>query len=147
MRTILTVDDNEQIREILAPMLKMWVEDQNFDLTIVEKNNGAEALEWVKEHGKPNMLLLDVRMPIMGGAEFLRQTALLGFDFRPFTLLLTGYADDLEEHLGSDALIMKHLRKPFTAPELFTVLDTLLESIDQTTLNAEPDLYSKPPGQ
>jgi len=130
MKTVLTVDDNEHVREILIPMLEFWAEDQAFDINIVEKSNGAEALAWVKTHTQPDMLLLDVRMPIMGGAEFLRQTALLGFDFRPFTLLLTGYADDLEEHLGTDALLMKHLRKPFTAPELFTALDKLMDSID-----------------
>jgi len=129
MKTILAVDDNEAIREILIPMIEIWIEDHPFEVTIVEKNNGAEALEWIKTHAQPDMILLDVRMPVMGGAEFLRQTALLGFDFRPFTLLLTGYADDLEEHLGTDALLMKHLRKPFTAPELFTALDKLLKSI------------------
>jgi len=130
MKTILSVDDNEQVREILVPMLEIWAEDQSLDVTIIEKVNGAEALAWVKEHGKPDMILLDVRMPIMDGAEFLRQTALLGIDLRPCTLLLTGYADDLEAHLGSDALLMKHLRKPFMAGELFAALDRLLAGID-----------------
>jgi len=125
MKTILSVDDNEQVREIITPMLEMWAEDQDFDLMVVEKTNGAEALDWVKKHGKPDMILLDVRMPVMGGADFLRQTALLGIDLRSVTLLLTGYADDLEEHLGTDALLMKHLRKPFLAPEFFKALDAM----------------------
>jgi len=126
MKTILTVDDNEKIREILCPMLEIWAEDQDFDVTVIEKTNGAEALAWVKEHGQPDFTLLDVRMPVMDGAEFLHQMAAMGMDFRPSTLLLTGYADDLEEHLGTDALFMKHLRKPFMAPELFAALDQLL---------------------
>lgn len=126
MKTILTVDDNERVREILVPMLEIWAENQDFSVTVVEKINGQEALEWVQEHGKPDFTLLDVRMPLMDGAEFLRQVASLGFDLRPTTLLLTGYADDLEEHLGTDALLMDHLRKPFMAPELFASLDKLV---------------------
>jgi len=127
MKTVLIVEDNAQIREVLTPMLEIWVEDYDFEVTVVETVNGVEALDWVKEHGKPDIILLDVRMPMMGGAEFLRQTVGMGFDFRPFTLLLTGYADDLEEHLGSDGLLMSHLRKPFLASELFNALDKILE--------------------
>jgi len=125
MKTILTVEDNEQVRQTLSPMLELWRDKQGIKADIVETIHGAEALEWVKTHGQPDMLLLDVRMPVMGGAEFLRHTADLGLDLRPCTLLLTGYADDLEEHLGTDSLLMQHLRKPFMIKELFEALDKL----------------------
>ncbi len=126
MKTILTIDDNKQVREILVPMLELWADDKDFDVTVIEKVNGREALDWVQKYGQPDFTLLDVRMPVMDGAEFLRQVATLGVDLRPSTLLLTGYADDLDEHLGTDALLMQHLRKPFMAPELFAALDKLL---------------------
>jgi len=128
MKKILTVDDNELVREILEPMLNIWAEKQQLSAEIATATNGKEALAWVQEHGIPDLILLDVRMPIMDGADCLRQTALLGYDIKPFTLLLTGYADDLEEHLGTDALLMKHLRKPFTATELFQALDRLMQT-------------------
>jgi len=125
MMNLLIVDDNQELREILVSMLEIWAEDQGFDMQIIEKENGLEALEWIKANRAPDYILLDVRMPVMGGAKFLRQSALLGMDLRPRTLLLTGYADDLEEHLGNDALLMKHLRKPFVVEELFEALDNL----------------------
>ncbi|MDX8395818.1 MAG: response regulator [Mariprofundaceae bacterium] len=125
LKTILTIDDNESVHEVLEPMLEIWLEENGLDMAIVKLCDGAEALEWVKANGKPYMVLLDVRMPVMDGAEFLRQVAILGYDFRRFTLLLTGYADDLEQHLGTDALLIKHLRKPFMAPEFLTALDEL----------------------
>jgi len=125
MNKILTIDDNELVQEILEPMLSIWAEERQLSIEVSTATNGKEALSWINQHGTPDLVLLDVRMPIMDGAEFLRQTALLGLDIKPFTLLLTGYADDLEEHLGTDALLMKHLRKPFTAPELFQALDKL----------------------
>jgi len=125
MIKILTVDDNELVLEILEPMLDIWADEHAFAIEVSTASNGKEALAWIKQHGQPDLILLDVRMPIMDGAEFLRQTAMLGLDLKPFTLLLTGYADDLEEHLGTDALLMKHLRKPFTVPELFQALNNL----------------------
>jgi len=128
MITILSVDDNTDLRDILTPMLEIWAEDKEQDICVIEKENGLEALEWIKTNKTPDYILLDVRMPIMSGAEFLRQSALLGKDFRSRTLLLTGYADDLEEHLGSDALLMKHLRKPFGVEELFEALDALIST-------------------
>lgn len=129
-KTILTIDDNQKIHEVLEPMIEIWLEDNDLNMVIVKLCNGVEALDWVKEHGKPHMALLDVRMPLMDGSEFLRQVAILGHDFRPFTLLLTGYADDLEQHLGTDALLMSHLRKPFMAPELFAALDKLNAAVN-----------------
>ncbi len=129
LKSILTVEDNEHVHDVLHPMLELWLEENRLDMDVVKLHNGAEALAWVKENGKPHMVLLDVRMPVMDGAEFLRQVATLNYDFRPFTLLLTGYADDLEEHLGSDALLMKHLRKPFMLPELHSALNEMHEKI------------------
>jgi len=83
VKKVLTVEDNEQVREILAPMLEMWSEEQGFELVLAEMTNGAEALAWVKANGRPDMVLLDVRMSVMDGAEFLRQSAMLGIDLRP----------------------------------------------------------------
>ena len=130
MRTILSVDDNTRLREVLTDMLEIWAADKGVEIRIVEQENGLEALNWVKDNGAPDAVLLDVRMPEMDGAEFLRQSAALGTDLRPRTLLLTGYADDLEEHLGSDALLMKHLRKPFVVEELFAAMDALFASLE-----------------
>ncbi|MDX8388450.1 MAG: response regulator [Ghiorsea sp.] len=125
MKSILTIDDNQQVHDILEPMLELWMGNNNIEMQVVKLNNGSEALSWVKEYGMPELVLLDVRMPVMGGAEFLRQAGILGYDLRALTLLLTGYADDLEEHLGTDALLMKHLRKPFMLEELFEALDRI----------------------
>lgn len=125
MNGILIVEDDANIRDTLLSMMEAWMESNQQKQNIYEVCNGAEALLWIEQNGEPDMLLLDVRMPLMNGSQFLYQLSKQGLDLRHKTLLLTGYADDLEEHMGKDALLMLHLRKPFMVAELFTALDTL----------------------
>ena len=61
---ILTVDDSKTIRLIVAKALKP------FDCQIVEAANGVEGLE-VAAREKPDIILLDVTMPVMDGFEML----------------------------------------------------------------------------
>jgi CheY-like chemotaxis protein len=60
----LVVDDDEAIRSLFRRAL---VED---GWTVAEASNGAEALDRVKGHC-PNIVLLDLMMPVMDGFEFL----------------------------------------------------------------------------
>ena len=61
---ILTVDDSKTIRLIVAKAFKP------FDCQIVEAANGVEGLE-VAAREKPDIILLDVTMPVMDGFEML----------------------------------------------------------------------------
>ncbi len=60
--SILIVDDVELNRNLVNGYL------ENFDFTIYEAVNGEEALDYVKKH-KPNLVLMDMKMPVMDGFE------------------------------------------------------------------------------
>ncbi len=65
--TILIVDDMSINREILKNMFAC-------EYHILEAGNGREALEALRrEHGKVDLILLDVHMPVMDGSEFLQR--------------------------------------------------------------------------
>ena len=64
-RRVLVVDDDPDIREVVALVL----EDEGFSVETAV--NGAEALEKVREN-PPSGILLDMMMPVMDGAAFLR---------------------------------------------------------------------------
>jgi CheY-like chemotaxis protein len=65
-RTILIVDDDEAIREVLGGVLT----DEGY--AVVSAVNGAAALSLLEEMSEmPGLVLLDLMMPVMSGWEFL----------------------------------------------------------------------------
>ncbi|MBI4024056.1 MAG: response regulator [Verrucomicrobia bacterium] len=63
---ILTVDDSKTIRLIVARAFK------SFDCEIFEASNGVEGIA-VAAREKPDLIILDITMPIMDGTETLRK--------------------------------------------------------------------------
>jgi two-component system, chemotaxis family, chemotaxis protein CheY len=63
---ILVVDDDENIRQIV----RLCLSDEGFD--VLEASNGQAALDAVGEF-QPDLILLDLRMPVMDGWEFARR--------------------------------------------------------------------------
>lgn len=67
MKTVLVVEDNEDIRTIAVEVLRKE------GYTVYEAENGRRALEVLDQLGNlPCLILLDMMMPIMDGGEFLR---------------------------------------------------------------------------
>ncbi len=79
--------------------------------------DGSEALEiLIRERGRFDLLLTDVRMPIMDGIALALAAAR---DFPDLTILLmTGYADQRERAKGLDALVHDVIAKPFSVTDL-----------------------------
>lgn len=61
---ILVADDNQRVRATLKAIL------EREDYQVVEAANGAEAVELAFE-SKPDIVILDLKMPVMNGAEAL----------------------------------------------------------------------------
>lgn len=64
-QTILVVDDEAKLRD----MLRLYLEQDGF--RVVEASDGRQAL-FVARHEKPDLILLELMMPNMGGYEFVR---------------------------------------------------------------------------
>jgi CheY-like chemotaxis protein len=84
---------------------------------VATASDGSEALDVLKrEGGRFDLLLTDIRMPIMDGIALALAAAR---DFPDLTILLmTGYADQRERAHGLDALIHDVIQKPFTLAAL-----------------------------
>jgi CheY-like chemotaxis protein len=107
MARILIAEDEEALCALCARALSGDGHD------VKTASNGGDALDMLtRERGSFDLLLTDIRMPIMDGIALALATAR---DFPALTILLmTGYADQRERASGLDAIIHDVITKPFT---------------------------------
>lgn len=83
---ILIIDDDDSVRESIRTILRK----EKYQLYFAE--NGKEGLTLVKKH-KPNVIILDLKMPVLDGPKFLsllKPSVTDNFS----VIVLTGYASD-----------------------------------------------------
>jgi two-component system, NtrC family, response regulator AtoC len=118
MANILIVDDERQIRRILAVLL---TERRH---RVAEAESGEVALEQVAPF-KPDLVLLDLKLPGLDGLGTLQR--LLEGDPRPEVIMMTAFAT-----IGSAVEAMRrgafdYVTKPFDNDELLLTIDRALE--------------------
>lgn len=86
MPLILVVDDDVVVRNMMCKLLRR----QGYD--VIEAGNGIEGVEHFRQH-QPQMVLLDVIMPMMNGFEACQQMRQLDADLAIPIIMLTGLDD------------------------------------------------------
>jgi len=108
--SVLVIDDDAAVREAVAEDLKR----EGYQLHFA--NNGREGLERVQEVS-PTVIILDLRMPVMDGHEFLSHLDLKPSD--PYSVVvLTAYGDADSVKSAYDAGVSTFLKKPFNLFEV-----------------------------
>ncbi len=119
-RSVLVVDDREENRALLRDMLLP------LGFTILEAGNGQQCIEQVSVH-KPDVILLDLRMPVMDGFEAAQQIRHI-MNIRDAAIIAVSasvYEDIRKESLsaGCDDFLMK----PVQLEELLNKLQSHLK--------------------
>lgn len=109
MGKILVADDQLGVRSLLVEVFQ----DDQHDVETAE--NGAEALRLFIA-SKPDLILLDMKMPVMNGLEALRKIRKL--DGRVAVIMMTAYGDIQTMETAKDLGILYYLSKPFDLFEL-----------------------------
>jgi len=114
--TVLVVDDDEAVRVTTA----MILEDMGY--TAIECGTGEAALKRLRDCSGIDLLLTDVVMPGMNGAELARQARAMRASLP--IVFFSGYTD--LERLAGDVILRPIIRKPFRARELAAQIEASL---------------------
>ena len=104
--SILVVEHSEDAREFLRILL------QRLGATVSTARDGAEALDRTRDLA-PDVVLCDLRLPVMDGYEFLRE--LRSRPVHPPVVAISGLASDDDRRRTRLAGFHSHIKKPFDA--------------------------------
>ena len=114
---ILVVDDESDIRRIIRILL------ENKGYEVAEAQNGAVALDYVRDHPEIDLILMDIMMPDLNGVEASRQ--IRSVCAAPI-LFLTARTQQRDMRQAYDAGGDDYLAKPFSHAELMMKVESLL---------------------
>ncbi len=113
--TILLVEDEPAVRQLFMLALT------RAGYRVFEARNGQEALKMFDEHGDSiDLLLTDLRMPYMGGAELAQHLRARRKSLK--LIAISGYAGPTEHELDAD-----FLAKPFSREDLLAKVREVLD--------------------
>jgi len=123
-RTILFIEDDRNIRDALGELL----EEEGY--RVVAAEDGRSALERLYAGARPDLIILDLRMPVMDGWEFRAlQKADPALAEIPIVALS---ADGSAKAAAIDA--HAYVRKPVTADALLAVVSKVFGEVDRKRL-------------
>jgi CheY-like chemotaxis protein len=115
---ILIVEDDDDTADYVSELLA----DAGYDAC--RAANGVAGLEYLREHGAPKMILLDLNMPVMDGKRMMRALQAEPKWRRIPVVLLT--ADPRAKDRAVELHAAGYVKKPFADPDLFAMIDSAL---------------------
>jgi signal transduction histidine kinase len=133
--TILFVDDDEQVRQVMARAL------QHAGMNVLTAESGERALEIARGRRDISVIVTDIVMSGMRGTELVK--ALRQSKIEAPVLYISGYAADDLPVLGRDDQL---LQKPFTVGELEARVRRILDAAprpgtERSTTRAAPEFF------
>ena len=128
MARILLAEDDDGVRAFVSRALS------HVGHEVVEAEDGGLASEVMQEEqGRFDLLLSDIKMPVMDGIALALNVAAAWPEVT--IVLMTGFADQRERAHGLDQLIYDVIPKPFT-------LAQVLEKVDDALNGRPPEIIS-----
>jgi len=136
-RRILIADDNNDALESLATLLQLSGHE------VFTATNGGTALQSVERH-LPEVVLLDIGMPLLDGYEVARRIRAQPWGQRITLVALTGWGQDSDRRRSREAGFDSHLVKPLDL-ETLTDLLSRLPSVSGAARGRAPGVGVFPP--
>lgn len=131
MAIMLIADDNRQITSILEEYAKK----EGYEVKIAY--NGRQALEAFNTY-KPDIVLLDVMMPIMDGFEVCREIRKVS---NVPVIMITARGEDFERIMGLDIGADDYIVKPFSPGEVMARVRAVMRRIGADSVSSQLFIY------
>src|SRR5918996_47786 len=132
MATILMVDDEPNIREVVGLYLRR---DGH---TVVSATDGEEALEAFRE-SEPDLVVLDLMLPKVSGLEVCRR---MRADRRVPLIMLTARGEEEERLVGLSLGADDYVVKPFSPRELAARVAAVLRRVEESSAGGDQRVLS-----
>jgi CheY-like chemotaxis protein len=130
MTKILIAEDERDIRELVSFSLQFG------GFTVVQAANGAEAVERAQAE-RPDLILMDVRMPKMTGYEACKQMKQMP-ELRDIPVVfLSAKGQESEIQTGLEAGAEEYILKPFAPDDLVKQVQTVLDRVAKRRARAQ----------
>jgi len=117
---LLVIDDDD----INIFIIKKIVEKTGFDIDMVARNNGQQAIDYINEtiaqnNPLPQLVLIDINMPVMNGWEFIEAYEMLNIEQKVDMYILSSsvYENDIEKTKSYKA-VKGFISKPLSMERL-----------------------------
>lgn len=117
---VLVVDDDRSIRRLVVEILR----DEGFEPTPCE--NGSDALDYLGRGGA-DLVLLDMRMPVMDGWEFAAEMQRRKIDIPIVVMTASANARAWAQEISARGFVPK----PFDLDDLVGAVRHVLEAVDE----------------
>lgn len=118
---LLIADDEDMIRRGTAKYIRLHTDRFS---KIYEAENGQEAIDCILKH-QPDILLLDVQMPLKSGIDVMREADKAGL--RPVTVILSGYDEFKYAQQAIRYGAKDYLLKPTRAADILACLNRMAD--------------------
>jgi len=123
-RTILLVDDDDDLRDALSEQLAMYDE-----FALIQESNATNGLKTARAE-QIDLLIMDVGLPDMDGREAVKLLRKGGF--KAPIIMLTGHDTDSDTILGLEAGANDYIAKPFKFAVLLARIRAQLRQHEQS---------------
>jgi len=133
MKTLLLIEDNDEIRENTTEILELSM------YKVYSASNGKEGIELAIEK-KPDLIICDIMMPLIDGFGVLyaihKHEEIMNTPF----IFLTAKTDRADFRKGMELGADDYISKPFDATELLNAIDSRLKKVELLRKELQPGI-------
>lgn len=122
MYRVVVIEDEEAIRKGII----MSIDFSALNCILIgEASNGVEGIKLIQEK-KPDIVIIDVTMPLMSGIEMIEQT----LEYNYTSIIISGYDEFSYAKKAIKLGVCDYLMKPIDKEELNNVIQSIVSSFD-----------------